>query len=174
MYSRLLEVKEATASRLPRWPNSTSSPAGVIDSVNTDGIFGWIIDRNKPSDAISFEIVCEGQVLATGRTDRPRSDVTDILGYGENPGYSVSWDAFDFSGLSSLVRDKPEAVIEIFVPSLGALLPKYKIGDHSVAEVVRFFRQTAALEGSLQVPAFEADEFNTADFFTLWGCRPGL
>ena len=65
-------------------PPPTINHAGAIDSC-IDGILtGWAIDADHPGQPVELEILADGNVVATGRTAFPRSDVA-ALGLGQGP-----------------------------------------------------------------------------------------
>ncbi|MBK8176661.1 MAG: glycosyltransferase [Rhodospirillales bacterium] len=160
-------------ARLPRWPSETAAVAGVVDAVDDRGIFGWILDVEDQNSVVKFDIICCGNILSVGSTGISRIDVSTYLGCGENSGFFVAWHEFDLQILSELAHHRPDAVVEIYVPSRNKFLAKHTVGDLSVAQIMCFFPPEARPDVQRKVGLIEANAAETTDSFYTIGLPAG-
>jgi len=75
-------------------PNLTTSKSrgryGNVDVINADGIGGWFVNLDNPTDN-RLTVKINGKTVGTVKPSFPRSDINALLGKPVNGGFFVSW-----------------------------------------------------------------------------------
>ena len=109
------------ASPQPTGPAETAW-RGYIDSWDPlTGILGWALSSESPSESLKLELVIGDVALTAAETNRPRRDLSDLLGVSVAAGFHFGPEIFP--RLARLKRQRADHAVYIRVAGTNVRLP---------------------------------------------------
>ena len=74
-------------------PDSREGLAGCLEEIGPAGIRGWLLDCAACDTHLKVDVYLDGQVLGSGYADRPRPDISEIMGRPISCEFLIPWAA---------------------------------------------------------------------------------
>ena len=135
-------------------PGAREGVFGHVDDIGPAGIRGWLLDGADSAAQLKVDAYLDGHVLGSGYADRPRPDISEILGRPADCEFLIPWEA------TSLLRElnglKPTKELRIRV--LAAASGREIAATHDHVRTVRQLGDYAVHTAA----AVLAEEFDAA------------
>ena len=78
-------------------PETREGLHGCVEEIGPAGIRGWLVECAACDTHLKVDAYLDGQVLGSGYADRPRPDISEILGRPVSCEFLIPWSAMTFS-----------------------------------------------------------------------------
>lgn len=97
--------------------------AGAVDYLDVSaGLRGWVVDSERPGQAVHLLVRCCGVLVARSVAMLDRPDIDQVLGRLTQGGFLLGWSRFDTRALSHAAAADPDAPLEVAIAETGQAL----------------------------------------------------
>ena len=95
-------------------PESREGLAGCLEDIGPAGILGWLLDCGACHTHVKVDVYLDGHVLGSGYANRPRPDISEILGRPISCEFLIPWSAMtlppELKGMESTAKPQIRVV----------------------------------------------------------------
>ena len=115
---------------LSRWLDLETEIAGAVDVIGlATGLQGWVLSKKEPQRQFSVTVVVNSRVIARGKTDLHRADISELMSETVNCGFTIPWSEFDVVAISEILGLNPNASFDVRIPDIDLFLTRYSYSE---------------------------------------------
>lgn len=125
-------------------PESREGLAGCLDDIGPAGILGWLLDCGACDTHLKVDAYLDGHVLGSGYANRPRPDISEIVGRPISCEFLIPWSAMtlppELKGMESTA--KPQ--IRVVAAESGREIAAANDSARTVGQLLDYARDKSA------------------------------
>jgi hypothetical protein len=125
-------------------PESREGPAGCLEEIGPMGIRGWLLDCGACDTHLKVDSYLDGHVLGSGYANRPRPDISEIVGRPISCEFLIPWSAMTLPPELKGMESTAKLQIRVVAAESGREIAAANDSDRTVGQLLDYATDKSA------------------------------